>query len=147
MPADTTPPLLSVRITARLNALDLASGKFALKLDDGSLLDGVLNEGSVEDLAPMMAARVVVSGKVVCYPDSGAHKIYADSLAFAPANDNPARSRLKEPLLPSPNRMSPEQIEELLEPQTSTTGINAVIGQWPGDETDEEIAEALKLMK
>lgn len=28
-------------------------------------------------------------------------------------------------------------------PQTSTTGINAVIGKWPGDESDEEIAEML----
>ena len=146
MPTDTAPPPLSVRITARLVMLDLESGKFALKLENGSLLDGVLNEGSVEDLAPMMASRVAVNGKVACHPDSGARKIYADSLAFAPAKHTPSWGRLKEPLLPSPNRMSPEQIEELLEPQTPTTGINAVIGQWPGDETDEEIAEALKLL-
>jgi hypothetical protein len=28
--------------------------------------------------------------------------------------------------------------------QTATTGINAIFGQWPGDETDAEIDELLE---
>ena len=29
-------------------------------------------------------------------------------------------------------------------PQTATTGINAIFGRWPGDETEEEILAALE---
>ena len=32
----------------------------------------------------------------------------------------------------------------LHQPQTPETGLGAIIGKWPGDETDEEIAEALQ---
>jgi hypothetical protein len=31
--------------------------------------------------------------------------------------------------------------------QTSKTGLAAIIGKWPGDETDEEIEEALKALR
>jgi len=34
--------------------------------------------------------------------------------------------------------------EMVRRPQTPTTGLGAIIGQWPGDETDEEIAEGLR---
>lgn len=34
--------------------------------------------------------------------------------------------------------------ENLRQPQTPTTGIGAIIGKWPGNETDEEINEALE---
>ena len=30
------------------------------------------------------------------------------------------------------------------QPQTPTTGINAIIGRWPGDESEEEILAALE---
>ena len=33
--------------------------------------------------------------------------------------------------------------ETARQPQTPETGAGAIKGQWPGDETDEEIAEAL----
>ena len=33
---------------------------------------------------------------------------------------------------------------QLRVPQTPTTGIGAIIGKWPGNETDEEINEALE---
>ena len=33
---------------------------------------------------------------------------------------------------------------EILQPQTPTSGIANIIGKWPGDETDEEIERALK---
>lgn len=33
--------------------------------------------------------------------------------------------------------------DDLRQPQTPTTGINAIFGKWPGDETDAEIQQAL----
>jgi uncharacterized protein (DUF433 family) len=32
----------------------------------------------------------------------------------------------------------------LRQPQGSRSGVNAVIGRWPGEESDEEIAAALR---
>lgn len=37
-------------------------------------------------------------------------------------------------------------LQEMMRPQRPMTGINAVIGAWPGDETDEEIFKMLEEM-
>ena len=147
MSTDTNSYRISFRLIARFDMLDLTANKFVLRLDDGSLFPGVLNEGNIEDLAPMMAERVVVNGSVAYCPDTGPHEIYADSISPASPEEIADWEWRTNPLFPSPNRMTREQLEELMEPQTPTTGVNAVIGKWPGDETDEEISEALKLLK
>ena len=35
-------------------------------------------------------------------------------------------------------------LEALRQPQMADSGVNAVFGRWPGDETDEEIFDALR---
>jgi hypothetical protein len=37
-------------------------------------------------------------------------------------------------------------LEALHQPQGPTTGINAIIGKWPGDESEEEILALLEEM-
>lgn len=34
-------------------------------------------------------------------------------------------------------------LEALKQPQGSRTGVNAIVGRWPGEESDEDIARAL----
>jgi hypothetical protein len=41
---------------------------------------------------------------------------------------------------------APLDLREVMRPQGPTTGINAVIGAWPGNETDEEIFRMLEEM-
>lgn len=36
---------------------------------------------------------------------------------------------------------------KLRRPQTATSGVNAFFGRWPGDETDEELLEALEALR
>ena len=45
---------------------------------------------------------------------------------------------------PADDRPLPERVRQA---QTPTTGLNAIIGQWPGDETDEEITEGLAMIE
>ncbi len=37
-------------------------------------------------------------------------------------------------------------LEALYQPQGPTTGINAIMGKWPGDESEEEILALLEEM-
>jgi len=37
-------------------------------------------------------------------------------------------------------------LSALDQPQTPTTGVNAIIGKWPGDESEEEILALLEEM-
>jgi hypothetical protein len=45
-----------------------------------------------------------------------------------------------------PTLLGTLDLQALMRPQTPTTGINAIIGKWPGDETDEEIFRMLEEM-
>lgn len=35
-------------------------------------------------------------------------------------------------------------LESLKQPQGPRTGVNAIVGRWPGEESDEEIARVLR---
>jgi hypothetical protein len=41
-------------------------------------------------------------------------------------------------------RGTPDELQSLRQPQGPRSGINAIIGRWPGDESDEEAARALE---
>ena len=38
-------------------------------------------------------------------------------------------------------------LETLRVPQTAMNGLNAILGMWPGNESDEEIQEALERLR
>ena len=41
------------------------------------------------------------------------------------------------------SNLTESRLESLHQPQDSQSGMSAIIGKWPGDETDEEIADGL----
>lgn len=61
---------------------------------------------------------------------------------------------LHDPKIPNEPRFSPHtfsrtlvrklDLESLHQPQGPDTGINAIIGKWPGDESEEEILTLLE---
>jgi hypothetical protein len=57
--------------------------------------------------------------------------------AIRPENGNPGAA-VPRPALPS------FDLQSLHVPQAPNSGVNAIWGQWPGEETDEEFTAAMK---
>ncbi len=132
------------RIVGQLDMVSLSDHNFRLVLDDGRLIDGVLDSGNLEETASMLSTRVLVRGRVVYKPSGNPLRIDADDIGPA-ISESSSWSYLPEPLTRR-SRFSAAQRNALRVRQTPSTGIGAIIGQWPGDETDEEIAEALEML-
>jgi hypothetical protein len=130
-----TAPSQRVRVAGRLDTIRHSDRMFTLVLESGETLRGIAELGP-DDLAQYFGQSVVVSGKAMFRPSGSILRIEADNLE--PAAGNVAIwSRVPRPLLGELDRRS-------LKPQGSRSGINAIIGRWPGDETEGEILEALE---
>ena len=128
-----------VRLVGRLDMIRASTQAFALLLDDGSEVRGVLSDGEVSSLASLVGHRVLCLGQAVYRPSGKLLRVESDSVA-ATTDSNAFFS-----VAPKSARRRPN-LRELFDEQKSKSGIRAIIGQWPGDETDEEILAALRDM-
>jgi hypothetical protein len=82
--------------------------------------------------------QVVVSGWAHFRANGLLHHVEADVITSASGSDLEVWSQPPEPLF------CEVPLSRSWQAQTPTTGINAVIGRWPGDESDEEIFRFLE---
>ena len=127
-----TPPPQRVRVVGKLDTISHGDRAFTLVLDDGVEARGVLTGSEADGLASLFGRRVLVRGTAVYGPSDELVRIDAEDVALA-GDESPIWSRIPEP------RTKKLDVEKLRKPQGPGTGISAIIGQWPGDETDEEI--------
>src|SRR5262249_26968012 len=125
-----------VRIVGTLDMIRASTQGFGLKLDDGSELAGIYERGDISDLEPFFRKRVIVSGNLVYRPSGRPLRLDTTYLRTADGESS-VWSRLPG----SP--VERLDVRELRQPQTKKTGVNAILGQWPGDEDDEEVGEKL----
>jgi hypothetical protein len=133
----TTPLPQRVRLVGTLDMVRASTQSFALRLDDGQTLRGSLVSGSIVDAAAQLNSRVLILGRAVYRASGRLLRIDADEIKGA-AGELSLWSRI-----PSPRtrRLDPSSLHV---PQGPRSGVSAVIGRWPGDETDEEIAAWLE---
>lgn len=129
---DTTPPPQRVRVVGKLETISHGARAFTLVLDDGAEARGVLTDGDAGGLAGLFGRRVLVRGTAVYGSSDELVRIDAEDVALA-GDEPPIWSRIPEPTTKKLD------VEKLRKPQGPGTGISAIIGQWPGDESDEEI--------
>ncbi len=110
---------------------------FALHLDDGQEVRGVLVSGSVVDAAAHLNRRVLVLGRAIYRASGRLLRVDADEITTA-EDESSFWSRV-----PLPRRRTLD-LSEYRKPQGPKSGMSAILGRWPGDETDEEIREALE---
>jgi hypothetical protein len=96
-----------------------------------------LLEGDIESIGPLLNQRVLVLGKAV-YRASG-RPLRIDAVAVTQTTDEGHFFSS----IPKPVRQ-PFDLRETVRDQQHKLGVAAIIGKWPGDETDEEIRHALK---
>jgi len=132
-----TPGTRQVRVVGKLDMLRASTRSFGVILDDGQEVRGVLTEGEIGAISSLMNQRVVVLGRAVFRPSGGLLRVDAGAVA-ATEDDGAFFSAI-----PKPVRMNFSLRDEVRDRQHKF-GVAAIIGKWPGDESDEQIAEALK---
>jgi len=130
------PPEQRVRIAGRLDTIRYSDRMFSLKLESGVTLRGIAEGVLPETLAGLFGKRVTVSGVATFRPSGGVLKLQADRIE--PAGDDFSLWSAE------PRPLRGTVAPSLRKPQGPRSGINAIIGQWPGDESDDEVAKALK---
>ncbi|HEX2080786.1 MAG TPA: hypothetical protein VHG08_23980 [Longimicrobium sp.] len=135
-----TPRSRRVRIAGKVDAIRHSDRAFTLLLQSGEQIRGVLAEGEPEVLAPFFGKVAVVSGMAQFRPSGSLLRVDAEVLEPGGEQDLALWSDPPRPLFAA---MDPR---ELRRPQGARSGVNAIFGAWPGDETEEEIFALLEDM-
>lgn len=131
-----TPPDQYVRVAGRLDVIRHSDRMFALILESGATLRGIAEGLPPGRLAEFFGRQVVVSGTTTFRPSGRVQTIEAEQIDLA-GEDAALWTEEPRPLLTEAPR------KHLYREQGPRSGINAVIGAWPGDETDAEIQRFL----
>lgn len=133
----TTPLPRRVHLYGTLDMVRASTQGFGLKLETGEEARGILVEGHVRDLQGLLGQPVAVYGKAVYRPSGRLLRIDAAQIRAATDKDRffakvprglPPRSDLK---------------QRLREARRCRGGVGAIIGKWPGNETEEQVRQAL----
>jgi hypothetical protein len=135
-----TPRSQRVRVAGKVDEIRHSDRAFTLVLQSGEQIRGVLAEREPEALVPFFGKLAVVDGVAQFRPSGSLLRVDADLLQPGGEQDLALWSESPRPLF------APMDQRELRRPQGPRSGINAIIGAWPGDETDEEIFALLEEM-
>ena len=134
---ETTPLPQRVRITGILDMVRASTQSFGLRLDNDEDVRGVLTTGSVVDAASHLSGRVLVLGRAIYRASGRLLRIDADEISVA-TDESSFWSSIPKP------RARRLDLRRVVREQSHKKGIEAILGQWPGDETDEQIEQALR---
>jgi hypothetical protein len=132
-----TPRPQQARLAGQLDMVRNSTNSFAIKLKDGQEVRGVLTGGDISRVAESFGQNVLVLGKAIFRPSGRLLRIDADEVIPAGERDQFFSA------VPKPKR-SQYDLREVLREQHHKKGVSAIFGKWPGNETDEDIATALK---
>lgn len=127
-----TPLPQRARVVGTLDMLRASTNSFGVVLENGQEVRGVLAEGGVEQFADLLKQEVLVLGKCVYRPSGRLLRLDAENVAPA-TGESKIWSRIPE------SSFARTDTAGLRKAQGPKSGLAAIIGQWPGDETDEEI--------
>lgn len=132
-----TPAPQQVRLVGKLDMIRSSTNGFAVQLKSGEEARGVLTEGKIGPCRDLLEHDVLVLGKAVFRASGKLLRIDAQSIAPANGQADLFSAMPK----PSHSRFS---LPAVVQGQRQKQGIHAVMGKWPGDESDEEVEAALR---
>jgi hypothetical protein len=136
-----TPPPRQARLAGVLDAIRYSDRAFTLILQDAgeTRLRGFLaDEVSATRLPELWGQSVVLTGAVHFRPSGVPLRVEAAHLDLATVNDLAIFSKIPRPM---DRRLDPR---DLFRFQGSHSGINAIFGQWPGEESADDLIAALE---
>jgi len=129
-----------VMVAGKLDTIRHSDRTFVLDLGEGrEPIKGLADH--CEDLQNFWGEHVVVAGTAHFTASGAIQRIEAE----APIRAASERDLSLFAVVPTPIAR-PMVALELRRPQGPRSGLNAVFGKWPGEETDEQIKEALDLL-
>lgn len=134
-----TPAPRQIRVAGVLDMLRASTQTFAIELQNGETVRGTYLQGEMEELKELFRQNVTVLGKAVFRPSGHVLRIDAQELVPSGGGDD-FFSRMP---VAVPRKLEGARGARV---PLQTHGMAAIFGKWPGDETDEEIAEALRLI-
>ena len=138
---ERTPAPKQVRIAGTLDQIRYSNSAFTLLLHDEerTSIRGYLSESLQPDvLVPHWGKEVAMSAVVHFRPSGAPLRIEAQHVRPASSSDLAVFSEVPQPI------ESRLDLKSLTRPQGPSSGMNAIFGRWPGNETAEEIIEALE---
>jgi hypothetical protein len=130
------PPARRVRVVGVLDMIRESTQSFAIRLDSGDEIRGILAEGSLSRVSSLFNERVAAEGRGVFRPSGGFLRLDADVIVPGEGVSD-LFSRVPIPLAKQTHTSQWQRT------QTASTGVNAFFGRWPGEETEEELLAAL----
>lgn len=134
-----TPTPQRVRLVGTLDGLEASTQRFSLLLDGGERVAGVYPEDISDHLQTLWRNRVLVLGTSVFRASGNLLRVEAESISDG-ANASPLFSAAP---VASNSRLDPNRLRK---PQGARSGVAAIMGRWPSDETEEEVQAALELI-
>lgn len=133
----SSPPTERVIISGWLDQLTWSDRAFRLRLSSGQSVRGLLPPERTDFYATLWGKKVTVDGEARFKPSGTLSLVIAGNIQDAVASDT-VWEQMPCPRMHAVAGARPET------PTPEATGIDRVFGQWPGDETDEEILNALE---
>lgn len=131
-----SPKVRRVRVSGKLDMLRHSDRAFDLLLADSTRVRGIW-EDELGSIVSLLGEQVVVDALAVFRPSGTLLRIEAGGMELASTEDA-FFSKLPKPAPPRIDLRAAHQV------QAANTGLSAVYGRWPGDETEEELLCALK---
>jgi hypothetical protein len=132
-----TPTPQRIRLVGTLDGLEASTQRFSLLLDSGDRVTGVYPEEISDLLRKLWKRRVLVLGTSIFRASGNLLRVEAESIE----DGTNASSIFSTPPVASGSRLNPNRLRK---PQGTRSGMAAIMGRWPGDETEEEIEAALE---
>jgi hypothetical protein len=124
-------------IVGTLDMIRASTQTFGVRMKGGQEVRCVLADGDVSGLFQLLRKQAFVSGRAVFRASGSLLCVEAEQVREATDKDAFFAKR------PTPDRRKFD-VRRVLHEQRHKKGVAAILGQWPGDESDEEIDEWLK---
>ncbi|MBS0201795.1 MAG: hypothetical protein JSS49_02775 [Planctomycetes bacterium] len=132
-----TPKPQRVRIVGNLDGLQASTQRFSLLLDSGERIAGVYPDDIADRLGGLWQKRVLVLGTSVFRASGNVLRVEAESI-----DDGTNAPTLFSTLpIASNSKLDPNRLRKSQGPRS---GMAAIMGRWPGEETEEQIEQALE---
>lgn len=132
-----TPAPQRVRIVGQLDGIEASTQRFSVLLDTGEKVVGFFADDQIDVMQNLWRERVLVLGTAIYRASGRLLRIDADAV----------KPGMKETAVFSRMPIPPHaklDVSKLRKSQGARSGMAAIMGQWPGDESDEEVEAVLE---
>lgn len=137
-PKANIPAPRQVKVAGKLNAITVSDCTFVIIAEQHSLIKGIAKSIDQKTLSSLLNKDVLVSGIAHFTSTGEVLTLEAEQITIAKTHDLKIWGKVPTPLFRS------FKLSDFKVPQGPDSGMSAIYGTWPGDETDEEILKALE---